>query len=56
MTAERLDEADDRPTACWSAGHVEGCPGRAGGDHELREGWIAYEDDYGFLVEVEVSE
>ena len=43
-----------RLTPCVLAGHVPGCPGRAGGDHELRDGWIAYEDD-GNLVEVEVT-
>ena len=39
---------------CTKAGHVDGCSGKAGGDHELKPGWIAYEDD-GDLVEVEVA-
>ncbi len=54
-----MNEIDDRPGAdfdtCRKAGHVDGCPGRAGGDHELRDGWIAFEDADGVLVEVEVA-
>ena len=42
------------PVACTKAGHIDGCPGKAGGDHELKPGWIAYEDN-GDLVEVEVA-
>ena len=41
------------PTPCTKAGHVDGCAGKAGGEHELLPGWIAYEVD-GDLVEVEV--
>jgi hypothetical protein len=47
--------APDGPEACWKAGHVPGCPCRAGGDVELREGWISYEDEDGITVEVEVK-
>jgi hypothetical protein len=43
------------PAACHKAGHVEGCPGRAGGDHELLPGWISFEDEDGRTVEVEVT-
>jgi hypothetical protein len=39
---------------CTKAGHIEGCPGKAGGDHELRPDWIAFEQD-GMLIEVEVD-
>lgn len=50
---------DDRPgadfTPCHRAGHVFGCPGGAGGDHELEEGWIAIEQPDGTVVEVEVA-
>src|SRR5438876_1935 len=41
--------------ACGKAGHVDGCPGKAGGEHELWPGWISYEDEQGFTIEVEVS-
>lgn len=41
-------------SACHKAGHIEGCAGKAGGDHELRPGWIAFEDD-GMTVEIEVA-
>ena len=43
------------PQACRMAGHVPGCPGKAGGDHELLPGWIAYEDEDGHRIEVEVA-
>jgi hypothetical protein len=49
---ERIDPRED--IVCHRAGHVDGCSGAAGGEHELRPGWIAYEDD-GLLVEVEVA-
>jgi hypothetical protein len=39
---------------CHKAGHVDGCAGKAGGDHELKPGWIAFGDD-GDLIEVEVT-
>lgn len=42
------------PTPCTATGHVDGCAGKAGGEHELKPGWIAYEED-GFLMEVEVA-
>lgn len=29
-----MTEIDDRPEPCTLPGHVPGCPGRAGGDHE----------------------
>ena len=48
-------EASQRPETCSRAGHVKGCPGQAGGDHELEEGWIAYEDEDGDLIECEVA-
>lgn len=51
---ERYIDDTDGPTACRKTGHIDGCPGLAGGDHELKAGWIAYEDADGFLVEVEV--
>ena len=44
------------PKTCRKAGHVPGCPGVAGGDHELLPGWITIGDpDEGYTVEVEVS-
>ena len=39
---------------CTLPGHVDGCAGKAGGEHELRDGWIAFEQD-GLTVEVEVA-
>jgi len=48
-------EASNRPETCNRAGHVRGCPGQAGGDHELQEGWIAIEQPDGTIVEVEVA-
>jgi hypothetical protein len=47
---------DDLPErwACWYAGHVDGCPCQAGGDIELRLGWVSMELD-GQTVEVEVA-
>jgi hypothetical protein len=39
---------------CWYAGHVPGCACRAGGDVELRPGWVSMELD-GQTVEVEVA-
>ena len=45
------------PKTCRKAGHVPGCPGVAGGDHELLPGWIAIGDpDEGYTVEVEIAE
>ena len=43
------------PVPCGKAGHVFGCPGLAGGDHELQEGWIAIEQSDGTVIEVEVA-
>jgi hypothetical protein len=42
------------PAACRKAGHIDGCPGLAGGEHELRPGWIAYDDEDGNRTEAEV--
>jgi len=41
--------------ACRKAGHVDGCPGLAGGEHELRSGWVGYDDEDGNRIEVEIS-
>lgn len=40
---------------CNKAGHVFGCPGLAGGDHELQEGWIEIEQPDGTVIEIEVA-
>jgi hypothetical protein len=45
---------DQHGETCWYAGHVPGCACRAGGDVELRSGWVSMELD-GQTVEVEVS-
>ena len=45
---------DQHGETCWYAGHVPGCPCRAGGDIELRPGWISTEVD-GQIIEVEVT-
>jgi hypothetical protein len=41
------------PQTCSEEGHVDGCPGKAGGDHELDStpdpSWE--EDEDGFIVE-----
>lgn len=51
----RWEDRDEMAgTACWYAGHVPYCPGRAGGEHELLPGWVSMEID-GETVEVEVS-
>lgn len=50
----RLDTSN-RPETCNRAGHVRGCAGAAGGDHELVEGWIAIEQPDGTVIEVEVA-
>jgi hypothetical protein len=42
------------PVSCGKAGHIDGCPGLAGGDHELRPGWISFEED-GHVIEIEVA-
>ena len=53
------ETCDDRPGSdfyqCRRAGHIEWCEGGQGGDHELREGWIAIEQPDGTVVEVEVA-
>jgi hypothetical protein len=45
---------DQHGETCWYAGHAPGCPCRAGGDVELRPGWISFEED-GHVIEVEVA-
>ena len=55
LTFERSGLSADNGTICSLAGHVDGCPGKAGGDHELREGWIGYDDEWGNRIEVEVT-
>jgi hypothetical protein len=42
------------PETCNRTGHVEGCPGSAGGDHELLPGWISYEEN-GVIIDVETT-
>jgi hypothetical protein len=54
---EPIDDLQDygqHGEPCWYAGHVPGCACRAGGDVELRPGWISYEQD-GQTIEVEVA-
>ena len=55
LSFERSGLSADNGTICSLAGHVDGCPGKAGGDHELREGWIGYDDERGNRIEVEVT-
>jgi hypothetical protein len=40
---------------CWLVAHIDGCPGLEGGEHVLRDGWIAIDHGYGYIVEVEVT-
>lgn len=44
----------DRSEPCTRAGHIDGCSGLAGGDHELRQ--VVIEANEGFLVVAEVAE
>lgn len=53
LTFDRYDPEGRAPETCWYAGHVPGCPGMMGGDHELEPNWIIAEID-GRTVEVEV--
>jgi hypothetical protein len=42
---------------CWLVSHIEGCPGKSGGEHQLRPEWITIGDpDDGYVVEVEIAE
>lgn len=41
-------------TCCKRAGHAEDCPGNFDAAHVLLPGWIAYEDEDGFSIEIEV--
>lgn len=43
------------PTACSMPGHVPGCSGKAGGDHELLPEWIAIHGE-GYDVEIEMAD
>ena len=47
-----VTDADQSPETCSEPGHVRGCTGRAGGDHELDsapdDDWT--EDEEGYVV------
>jgi hypothetical protein len=46
---------DQHGEPCGMAGHDDGCTGNAGGEHELLPGWIAYDDEDGLRIEIEVA-